>query len=1415
MRNFLSTSVMKAILYFIGFLLFSALIWFIGPLFSYGNLQPFESSGTRLIVIGFVAVLIIFLLLNLFISLPIVIAACWVFFYSSPLIVIGSNKPFSPTWIRWLIVGSIGFIYSIYLLTQLWRMISEDSVRLQNLLHPFRNKKQSIAHIQVLEIKQKIQQSLRVLQRMRFENRGRNFFSPLIGLFESKRYLYELPWFLLIGSTQSGKTSVCLNSGLTFPVAHQMSDEALQRRSGSYKSTQNVSLWFTNDAIFLDTTGRYVAQSEETVARERQNPQTLNVSANGDIYTQKSDTALNQNLQQLNQLTRNGDAVSAAEWLGFLGILRNERPRTPVNGVILTVDIATLIDASSVQRQQYAEQLRARLVETRSVLGIQFPVYIFFTKLDSLKGFKAFFHGMNRESQDQIWGFTLPWRAKEKKDKSQTQNQSLDQKLLQVHEELSLLSQQLKQSLLDRLQEENDPHRRYQLFGLPEEFSSLSELVKHFLIHLFSDSRYDATVDSNVLRGVYFSSAEQGSKELTVCQTALVSRFQAGLAKTNTTYQQTARNETSNHRSFFIHDIFQKVIFQDKKLVRPNLIWETRFRLLRLFTYTLMFGLFFWLMSGLYASFNNNNNYMQSVIGKLGPVEKTAQDYYKSSNLALLATVMDSLSGIPKSSDFDVDEPPSLYTYGLYTGQNIQTATNNLYDFLSLNYLLPAINKRLEQALRQATEASDDVAIYEALRVYIMLHDRSKYISVEVRNWVLKDYQDQASRTTPSSGKSNSQPTERTLADSFGNKASVVKHIETLFRDDQIVQSSENIKTEIVRRSREILEKKTRTNRIFTRIMNDLTLQSPPPFNILRALGSDASAIFTSNTTTANPQSQLNSTAIQNDFEKGVPGIYSYNGYHNLFKPNYRTMATTLAADDEWVMADQINNPTIKQIKAPLKESADNLVLDSLQEEILYKYLTDYTAQWTSYLESLDTISTASLPHQISVLRTLAEPNSPLVRLARALVAETTVSRKISLKDESEKSYVEQAEQKINDKINTVAKDLGLNQVTKLERSLVDDKFAALRVVVTGQANAPTKSDPGGAGGAANFNGSINNILTLVNEYYAALSVVQATAEAGGIPNSTTEIQTKVAIEASKLPAPLRKILSHINEASTQNLNVAMTTGLLNKAKPQVDRILGLFTQQVLEPCKRTIAGRYPFANSPQEVAIEDFNSFFASGGNADEFFNKYLLPYVDTSVKPWRYKTPNAKIGIATEADVTPADPASAATPANAPTLSAEVLKLLASTGPNPDAFAHMVDIRKAFFAKQGEKRMSWASTLKVIDMDPTIVELTLNIDGQIYRYAHGPIQPWPITWPGARNGSLAEISAQPKIRESSTKQTTGPWALFKLLEAGRITSSASSGQSILAYNFDGRMLQFSLSAPDLITPNSTQLLKRFQCPQ
>ena len=55
------------------------------------------------------------------------------------------------------------------------------------------------------------------------------------------RFLYELPWYTIIGAPGSGKTTALRNAGLRFPLADQMGEQAVRGVGG----TRNCDWWFT------------------------------------------------------------------------------------------------------------------------------------------------------------------------------------------------------------------------------------------------------------------------------------------------------------------------------------------------------------------------------------------------------------------------------------------------------------------------------------------------------------------------------------------------------------------------------------------------------------------------------------------------------------------------------------------------------------------------------------------------------------------------------------------------------------------------------------------------------------------------------------------------------------------------------------------------------------------------------------------------------------------------------------------------------------------------------------------------------------------------------------------------------------------------------------------------------------------
>lgn len=152
---------------------------------------------------------------------------------------------------------------------------------------------------------------------------------------------------------------------------------------------------------------------------------------------------------------------------------------------------------------------------------------------------------------------------------------------------------------------------------------------------------------------------------------------------------------------------------------------------------------------------------------------------------------------------------------------------------------------------------------------------------------------------------------------------------------------------------------------------------------------------------------------------------------------------------------------------------------------------------------------------------------------------------------------------------------------------------------------------------------------------------------------------------------------------------------------------------------------------------------------------------------------------------------------------------------GPDLTPFQQAKQIRSVFFNSEGGKKFSWSMQISVVDMDPAITELVIDIDGQVLRYAHGPDRPLKVTWPGPRNGSMAEITASPRIRQdTSTLLTGGPWALFHLLDAGKVQETAVRGRQLVEYDFDGRRVVLEITAGRDFNPVSRELLQNFSCP-
>jgi type VI secretion system protein ImpL len=581
----------------------------------------------------------------------------------------------------------------------------------------------------------------------------------------------------------------------------------------------------------------------------------------------------------------------------------------------------------------------------------------------------------------------------------------------------------------------------------------------------------------------------------------------------------------------------------------------------------------------------------------------------------------------------------------------------------------------------------------------------------------------------------------------------------------------------LVKRARDFLGRNPASGRLYERAMSAMTPEAPESVTLASAAGPHATAVF--------------SLAPGSTLERGIPGLYTYDGYHAVFNPRLREFLEQAQKQDAWVMGMAeastrwrrwAGGRAVQDAAGSTGSEISGSRQDRIADEIRLQKLTDYGNYWQQFLDDVRPVARGdvALALDLQTLRTLAAPDSPLARLARTAVHETSLSvadnsDEPSLADSAANAVMRRS--RAARAASAVAATATFGQIARqrMERELVDNRFAALREVVTGQpgtgnggGSAPASAQmPMSGGGTLRLDG----IIGLINEQYTHLVMAGNVLATNSMP-AADDLGSTLQLEAEKLPAPFRAVL----------------TGIASQSMRKLDRSVGSLLALQVESsvgaqCRRAIEGRYPFATSTQEVDIDDFNRVFAAGGLLDDFFQKTLASHVDTSSRPWRYKPVN---------------------PGMPP-----------MQGPGLEPFEHAAEIREVFFREQGANRMAWKMGLKVVSLDPEITDLLIDIDGQSHRYAHGPVTTFPVSWPGPRGGSMAGITANPRIRpDTSTIMAEGPWALLRLIDRGRATSTSSSSRTAVEFDFDGRRAVLELTSRGQSGAQLTGLLGGFRCP-
>ncbi len=1171
---------------------------------------------------------------SLLIIFAAVLSACVWFF--APFIGGEEWRPFDSEKARIITIILIWFFFLSLIGFIFWRRRRKDRAMTEEIAESVDTSEDDVLAEEIGELRGKFKQAMIELRKSK----------------NGRRHLNDLPWYVMIGPPGAGKTTAIVNSGLQFPLADKLGKAAI----GGVGGTRNCDWWFTNDAVLIDTAGRYT--------------------------TQESDA----------------EADNAA-WIGFLGLLKKYRKRQPINGAIVAISLSDLSLQDEMTQKGHAQAVRRRLSELRERLGVRFPVYVLFTKADLIAGFSEFHDILGKEDREQVWGFTLPL-PKGKKD---------DAPIARFDEEFALLLGQLNAQLLEKMQGETDHQRRALVAGFPSQVASVRTVARDFLNEVFQDNRYD---QRQMLRGIYFAS---GTQEGTP-----IDRLMLGMAQTFGIGRQAIGTGHGSGRSFFLTRLFEGVMFPEAGLVSADDKVERRYRWTRrvAITATVLVAL---TTGGLWVnSFLENAELIEEAEEQVAAYQAAAATLPPSpvgdTDLVPVVAALNLLRDLPANPVLSDPEPEREMTYGLYQGEVIGTQAAQTYRSALNQRLLPRLLVRLEEQIEGNINNSD--LLYEALKIYLMLGLQGPMNQDLVKEWMRLDWE-----LVAYPGVSRAQL-----------RSDLSDHLTAL-----LSQPMEEVALNgpLIAQVQSILSELPLAQRVYNGIVNSNKATSLPKWRLTDVGGPSVKRVLVRSS-----GKQLND---------GIEGIYTYDGFHNVFLPEAVSVAERVQRE-AWVLGQRSAD-----------EQSDSALL-ALSRDVLDLYYNDYITRYDTMLGDVDIIPLESLSHAVEVTNVLSGPTSPIVNVLTEVSKETRLAEDRTALDTSAlsggASQVAAIEARSNLSIQgqillealVKSAEDGGGAPPKPPGSYVQERFQWLHNLVERPEQQPSQLD---------------DLMVSLQLVYQELNKMSFSGVATG-----GEALLQFQQSAARADGPVQRWASQISTGSS-GITSEGTRASINAR----------WQASVLPFCTQALDNRYPFNRRARaDVAMADFAKLFSPGGLIDGFFNENLAKYVDTRSRPWTWKRVNdVDLGI-----------------------SPAVLVQM----------QYAAEIRDAFFAAGPTPAVQFQITPKALDPKAKDVLLEIDGVQVAYGHRSGQPTPVAVTWPGSVGLARITLMPKKRDAEN-TMSRDGPWAWFRLLDSAEVRRTNVSDRRRVNFRVGGRLALFELQSGSVINPFALPAMAKFNCPK
>lgn len=924
--------------------------------------------------------------------------------------------------------------------------------------------------IEVQRMQDEFDKAVHALKTSKLGNRGRDA-------------LYLLPWYTIIGPPGAGKSTALRSSGLNFPYTSHGGAAAVKGLGG----TRNCDWWLTNEAVVLDTAGRWSTQEEDH-----------------------------------------------DEWMSFLGLLKKYRPKKPLNGLITAISVGDVVNAHEDEVEALALRMRERLDEVQTQLRVSIPVYVLFTKCDLIEGFLETFGDLKRSERNQVWGFTAPLA------------QPIGEPGAYFASRFDELDDVLERRSLARMGDDRNLERRAKVYAFPQQYAVLRRNLSKFIGVMFQDNIYQQTP---CLRGVYFTSGTQEGRPFNLLMNRLADSM--GIKR-----KVEPIDAAIDQKSYFLHDVFMNVIFEDRGIASASDAELKRLRLRRhLVTSVLaLCSLAFGGVPGYAWSLNKLQLHgLQTAVDEWeAPARKQQTDKEKLERLEPLRNQVNTLIAYEQSG------APLSMRMGMYQSDELVTPMRRYYaNLLRRELVQPLLTSDLEAmadfgfryaALPRARPTADEhVVTYEQLKLHLFLTQpkgsgEPPFGEAE-QAWV-KDRL--LVRWSQAAGK------DPTLLDAAKTNAALYPSFIVEFPDLAFTRDKE-----VVQRVRATLNRVPPTARVLEHLVATVEQQEDYGLTIDRLVGA--------------------TSALQS--EGKVRGAFTRRGYESAI----RDRLTPEAIDDAgelWVLglADSAQDEAAQR--------------EQLLAQLRSAYFKQYIEEWRAFLNGVRVASATEHTAALEVLRELSRGMPPPIAMLMHKLAWN-----VQLKPKATEGLMQQVEAGAVDKLKTKLQTmLGKDKAQKLE-----GQVAAL-TGGKGESNVVSEADV-----ARSFEGFYSFAVppdsgeqggprpaVAFDAYQEQLAFVRDALQTYlDDPEQSQQLQKKL----QEARVRVRSLIEQQQVGMRPQFEALLWPPIENAASSSTLAIAGSaassWCNDIVAEYERAIVGRYPFHRDGQDMPIADFDKFY------------------------------------------------------------------------------------------------------------------------------------------------------------------------------------------------------------------------------